>query len=73
MIRLDGVSMRFGQVVALRGIHVSFATGATSVLIGPSGCGKSTVPLPRSRLRPGKRESSGPDARTWACKPPHSR
>jgi osmoprotectant transport system ATP-binding protein len=43
MLELTGVSKRFGGAEVLRGIDLTAATGATTVLIGPSGCGKSTV------------------------------
>ena len=43
LVRLAGVSKRFGTNVALARIDLRFARGKTTVLIGPSGCGKSTV------------------------------
>ena len=43
MLELAGVSKRFGGAEVLRGIDLTAAAGATTVLIGPSGCGKSTV------------------------------
>ena len=42
-IRLAGVSKRYGDVVALDGIHLEVAAGEVVVLIGPSGSGKSTL------------------------------
>ena len=42
VIRFQGVSVLFGDVVALRGLDLSFEAEAISVLIGPSGCGKSS-------------------------------
>ena len=43
LVRLAGVSKRFGTSVALAPLDLDFARGKTTVLIGPSGCGKSTV------------------------------
>ena len=43
LVRLAGVSKRFGSSVALAPLDLEFARGTTTVLIGPSGCGKSTV------------------------------
>ncbi len=43
LVRLAGVSKRYGSAVALQPTDLSFARGATTVLIGPSGCGKSTL------------------------------
>jgi osmoprotectant transport system ATP-binding protein len=43
MLRLDNVSKRFGNVVALEHLNLSIEPGRTTVLIGPSGSGKSSV------------------------------
>ena len=43
LVRLTGVSKRFGTNVALGPTDLAFERGKTTVLIGPSGCGKSTV------------------------------
>ncbi len=43
MIHLEGVSKRFGDLVALTPTDLAVAAGQTTVLIGPSGCGKSTL------------------------------
>lgn len=43
LVRLAGVSKRFGINVALAPTDLAFERGKTTVLIGPSGCGKSTV------------------------------
>jgi osmoprotectant transport system ATP-binding protein len=43
LVRLTGVSKRYGSGVALHPTDLSFAHGKTTVLIGPSGCGKSTL------------------------------
>lgn len=43
LVRLAGVSKRFGSNAALAQTDLAFERGKTTVLIGPSGCGKSTV------------------------------
>lgn len=42
-IRIVGVSKRFGNVVAVRDIHLSVDDRSFVTLLGPSGCGKSTL------------------------------
>jgi osmoprotectant transport system ATP-binding protein len=43
MIRMEGVSKRYGDVQAVRDISFRVDKGEVCVLIGPSGCGKSTT------------------------------
>ena len=43
MVRVEGISKRFGAVEAVRGVSFHVPRGAAMVLIGPSGSGKSTV------------------------------
>ncbi|MBV8580027.1 MAG: ATP-binding cassette domain-containing protein [Candidatus Eremiobacteraeota bacterium] len=43
VIVLDGVTKRFGAVVAVDDARLSFARGALTAVLGPSGCGKSTL------------------------------
>ena len=42
-LRLDKVTKRYGDGVALDAIDLTFPSGRTTALLGPSGCGKSTV------------------------------
>ncbi|MBV9891390.1 MAG: ABC transporter ATP-binding protein [Rhizobacter sp.] len=42
-IRIQGLSKRFGDVVALRDIDVAIEQGSFVSIVGPSGCGKSTL------------------------------
>jgi iron(III) transport system ATP-binding protein len=42
-VLLDGLSKRFGEVDAVRGLDLEIADGEFVSLLGPSGCGKSTT------------------------------
>ena len=43
MIYLNNIIKRYGNTVALNGIHLEIKKGELVTLIGPSGCGKSTL------------------------------
>ena len=40
---ISGLSVRYGEAVAVRGVTLEIARNSITALIGPSGCGKSTV------------------------------
>ncbi len=42
-IRLENLTRRFGDVVAVNDISVTFPTSTVTCLLGPSGCGKTTL------------------------------
>jgi len=42
-VRLDGVTKRFGDTVALRDASLKVGRGEFMTLLGPSGCGKTTL------------------------------
>src|SRR5256714_4265371 len=42
-IRLDNISKRFGETIALDGVDLHVEPGELFFLLGPSGCGKSTL------------------------------
>ena len=43
LVKLEDVSKRYGDAIALYPTSLSIESGKTTVLIGPSGCGKSTL------------------------------
>ena len=43
MLRLDNISIHYGDTQALSVINLAFQPNKTTILIGPSGCGKSTI------------------------------
>ena len=43
MLAYEGISKRFGSLLALDAVSLTCATGRTTALLGPSGCGKSTL------------------------------
>src|SRR5262249_56221629 len=56
-LRLEDISHRFGEFIAVRGINLDVAGGGLVALLGPSGCGKSTLLRIVSRFI---RQSQGP-------------
>jgi putrescine transport system ATP-binding protein len=43
LVRLEGVTKRFGDVLAVDGLSLDIAAGEFFALLGPSGCGKTTL------------------------------
>lgn len=73
MLSTTGVTVRFGEVVALDDVDVTVADREIVAVVGPSGCGKSTLLRAIAGLQPlaaGRIELAGVDL---AGKPPHER
>jgi len=58
-VTFDGVTKRYGDVIAVEELHLEVADGEFMVLLGPSGCGKSTA----LRMIAGLEEISGGELR----------
>src|SRR5580658_1104963 len=50
MIRLESVTKRYGDEVAVDNLSLEIADGELCVLVGPSGCGKTTTMKMINRL-----------------------
>lgn len=65
-VECHGLTKRYGDQPALRGIDLTVDTGAFCVLLGPSGCGKSTLLRTLAGLEKPTEGSVALDGRTMA-------
>lgn len=42
-VRVEGLTKRYGQVVAVNNVDVEIKEGSLTAILGPSGCGKTTL------------------------------
>jgi thiamine transport system ATP-binding protein len=73
MLRLDGVSVRYGEVLALDAVDLAIAGGERLTVLGPSGSGKSTLLRAVAGLEPLAGGSISWLGRDLAGVPPHRR
>jgi len=52
-LTLEGVSVRYGERVAIQGANLSVASGELMALVGPSGCGKTSLLSAINRMADG--------------------
>ena len=43
MLRVEGLTVRYGERVAVDGVDLDAAAGEVVCVLGPSGCGKSSL------------------------------
>jgi phosphate transport system ATP-binding protein len=49
-LAVEGLTVRYGDHIAVRDVSLAFPTGSITALVGPSGCGKSTLLQALNRL-----------------------
>ena len=68
-VRLDGVTKRFGDVVAVDGVDLDVREGEFFSMLGPSGSGKTTcLRMIAGFERPTERPGVARRASTWATR-----
>jgi thiamine transport system ATP-binding protein len=73
MLTVEGLTVRYGNTVALDGIDLEVADGEVLCVLGPSGCGKSTLLRAIAGLEPPVRGHVEWDGDDLAGVPPHRR
>ena len=43
MLKIDNITVRYGQLTAVRGVTIEVAEGESVCIVGPNGAGKSTT------------------------------
>jgi energy-coupling factor transporter ATP-binding protein EcfA2 len=65
MLEVDGLSVRYGRLTALRGISLKVDEGQIVCIIGPNGAGKSTNEHLLFAARQPSRRLADPLAQSW--------
>jgi thiamine transport system ATP-binding protein len=73
MLRVEGATVRYGEVAALNGVNLVVADGERVSVLGPSGSGKTTLLRAIAGLEPLTAGSISWDDRDLARVPPHRR
>ena len=73
MLRLDDVTVRYGDTVAVDDVSLDLATGQVLAVLGPSGCGKSTLLRAVAGLEPLSSGAISWDGADLAGVPTHKR
>ena len=73
MLELRGVSVRYGDTLAVDGVSLDLESGQVLAVLGPSGCGKSTLLRAVAGLEPLSAGSISVDGADLAGTPTHKR
>ena len=75
MLRIEGLTVRYGERVAVDAVDLDAAAGEVVCVLGPSGCGKSSLLRAVAGLEPaeaGRVLLDGEDVTTWRPRPPRA-
>src|SRR5664279_2731767 len=73
LIRLEGVTKKFGGLVAVDNVSLAIGSGEFFALLGPSGCGKTTLMRLIAGFETADAGSVFIDDEDMAAVPPHRR
>ncbi|MHB9149311.1 MAG: ABC transporter ATP-binding protein [Thermoleophilia bacterium] len=73
MLRVEGLSVRYGTTTVLDGVDIEVPDGQVVAVLGPSGCGKTTLLRAVAGLEPAAEGAIYWDERALNGVPPHER